>query len=114
MTDTDRIRCFHVHVYFDEKTHETARRVCHAVKTQFGVPMGHMHVKPVGPHPMGSCQLTIPADQFGAVLSWLALNREGLTVFSHPDTGEDLLDHRDRAIWMGEMKTLDLSLFSSE
>jgi len=31
--------------------------------------------------------------------------------FTHPETGEHLPDHRDRAIWMGEMLDLDLSIF---
>ena len=34
----------------------------------------------------------------------------GLVVFVHPLTGNDLLDHRDRALWMGELRPLDLSM----
>ena len=36
------------------------------------------------------------------------LNRRGLTVLVHPETGHDLEDHRDRALWMG--RVLDLRL----
>jgi aromatic ring-cleaving dioxygenase len=35
-----------------------------------------------------------------------------LVMFIHPDTGEHLKDHTEHAIWMGEMMTLDLSIFS--
>ena len=42
--------------------------------------------------------------------TWLALHREGLVVFIHPLTGQDLIDHRDRAIWMGALRPLDLSV----
>lgn len=49
----------------------------------------------------------------GEVLPWLALNRKGLVVFLHPDTGDDLLDHTEHAIWMGAMRPLDLSVFRS-
>jgi DOPA 4,5-dioxygenase len=45
------------------------------------------------------------------VLPWLALNRKGLVVFLHPDTGNDLLDHTEHAIWMGAMRPLNLSGF---
>ncbi len=76
--------------------------------------MGRMHAKPVGPHPRWSCQMTVPADKFDQVIPWLALNRQGLTVFTHPDTGQHLEDHRDRAIWMGELLELDLSIFSED
>ena len=44
------------------------------------------------------------------MLPWLALNRGGLTVFAHPITGEDLADHRDRAVWLGSVRPLDLSV----
>ena len=41
------------------------------------------------------------------------LNRRGLTVFLHPNTGAALEDHRDWPIWMGEMLLLDLNLFKN-
>ena len=44
------------------------------------------------------------------ILSWLAVNRGDLTVFVHPNTGRQLVDHRDRAIWLGRQETLDLSV----
>jgi aromatic ring-cleaving dioxygenase len=31
-------------------------------------------------------------------------------VFIHPLTGNDLVDHRDRAMWMGAVRPLDLSV----
>ncbi|MCF5427373.1 DOPA 4,5-dioxygenase family protein, partial [Pseudomonas syringae] len=43
------------------------------------------------------------------VTLWLALNRDGLVVFLHPLTGNELRDHTDHAIWMGEVRLLDLS-----
>lgn len=102
---------YHAHVYFDADTVETARRVCEAVAARFPVQMGRMHERPVGPHPRWSCQLAFGAGAFDAVIPWLMLNREGLTVFAHPETGDELTDHRDRALWMGEMLPLDLSIF---
>jgi DOPA 4,5-dioxygenase len=66
---------------------------------------------PVGPHPDWSCQLAFGPELIGEVLPWLALNRKGLVVFLHPDTGDDLLDHTEHAIWMGAMRPLDLSIF---
>ena len=30
----------------------------------------------------------------------------------HPDTGDDLKDHTDHALWLGEMLELDLSALS--
>ena len=97
---------YHAHVYFDADTIETAR-------DRYGVDMARMHEKPVGPHPMWSCQLAFEPEVFDQIIPWLALNRQGLVIFTHPDTGNHLADHRDHAIWMGAMPTLDLSIFKS-
>ncbi|MCZ4282916.1 DOPA 4,5-dioxygenase family protein [Kiloniella laminariae] len=103
---------FHLHVYYDATTIEQAKQLCLAAATRFGLRMGFMHEKPVGPHPRWSCQLSVPPEKFGAVVTWFSLNRKGLTLFIHPDSGRALQDHRDHAIWMGEMLELDLSIFS--
>jgi DOPA 4,5-dioxygenase len=106
------IQDFHAHVYFDADTGEQARALCEAARDRFGIAMGRVHEKLVGPHPRWSCQLTVPRDRFGDVIPWLALHRGGLTVFTHPNTGQDLEDHRDRAIWMGELLPLHLEIFT--
>jgi aromatic ring-cleaving dioxygenase len=79
---------------------------------------GRWHHKPVGPHPDFSIQLEYPHDLFADVMAFLAVRRNGLTIFTHPNTGEDraseLRDHRDHAIWMGVVRPLKLSLFGGE
>lgn len=105
------IHSFHAHVYFEPTQIEAVRDLCeHAVKA-FGVEMGRLHSKPIGPHPMGSCQLRATPEQFAGLLPWLALNRSGLIVFAHPETGHELEDHRDHGIWLGVGLNLDLSIF---
>jgi len=111
MKQTDMIRGYHAHVYFDADSVEQARTLCSEAAAAFGVTMGRMHERPVGPHPRWSCQLGATNEQFARLLPWLALNRDGLVVFCHPDTGEHLEDHRDRAIWLGTGLDLDLSIF---
>ena len=59
------IRDFHAHIYFDAAEVEQARALGDAAHECFGVPVGHYHLHPVGPHPRGSVQLTVPAEQFG-------------------------------------------------
>ena len=111
MKQTDTITDYHVHVYFDDATFDQARAFCEAARDTFDVPMGHMHPRPVGPHPMGSCQLSVTPAKFAELLPWAALNRDGLIVFAHPSTGDPLADHRDHAIWLGTGLDLDLSIF---
>lgn len=107
-----QISGFHAHVYFDEATVDQARGLCEAARDRFGAEMGRMHLKPVGPHPRWSCQLTFTPDVFGEIMQWLTLNRNGLTVFTHAETGDAVTDHTELSIWMGEMLELDLSALS--
>lgn len=111
MKQTDSIRGYHAHVYFDAETTGQARDLCQRAAEIFAVEMGRIHEKNVGPHPMWSCQLAATPEQFARLLPWLALNRNGLVVFSHPETGDALVDHRDHGIWLGTGLDLDLSIF---
>lgn len=105
------IESWHAHVYFDADTVGKAREICADCRDAFGIEMGRVHERPVGPHPDWSCQLSVPVEKLAEVISWLALNRSGLVVFIHPNTGSALEDHRDRAVWMGAVRPLDLSIF---
>ena len=113
MTDKDaaRITGYHAHVYFDAGTRDEAQAIREAVEARFTVVMGRWHEKPVGPHPCWSYQIAFTPEIFVEIVPWLALNRQGLTVFVHPESGDDLADHRDHAIWLGPSETLDLSIF---
>lgn len=106
------IESFHAHVYYDApKTRAQADKLCKDAGEKFGIRVGRMHDNPVGPHPRGSCQLTVPKEQFAEVTSWLVLNRKGLTVFTHAQTGNALKDHTDHVIWLGPSETLKLDQF---
>ncbi len=102
---------FHAHIYFDADQVDRARALAEAARARFGVSVGHFHERPVGPHPRGSCQLTVAPDQFGDFAQWVALNRDGLTIFAHATTGNDLTDHTEHVIWFGPSEALDLSIF---
>lgn len=106
------IRDFHAHIYYEPADVEQARQLAAAVQSRFKVAVGHFHLRPVGPHPRASVQLTVPTDQFGDVAQFLALNRRGMTIFAHAETGDDLADHSKHVIWFGPSETLDLSIFS--
>ncbi|VAW85828.1 DOPA 4,5-dioxygenase [hydrothermal vent metagenome] len=103
---------YHAHVYFSAETLEQAQALCESATALFDVEMGRMHQKPVGPHPCWSCQLAFSPKIFSELVPWLALHRDGLTVLVHPQSGDDLRDHRDYAMWMGKVEVLDLSHFS--
>jgi DOPA 4,5-dioxygenase len=103
---------YHAHVYFDAASREQAQALCDAAGRSFQLIVGRMHDKPVGPHPRGSCQLAFEPELLGRVIPWLLENRNGLTVFAHANTGDDLKDHTEHVLWLGPSETLDLAALS--
>ena len=106
------IENYHAHVYYDAATRAQAHKLCAAAGKKFGVKVGRMHDDPVGPHPRGSCQLTVGNDQFAEVLPWLIVHRCALTIFAHAQTGDALKDHTDHVLWLGPSEKLRLSALS--
>lgn len=108
--DPESVTDYHAHVYYDAASKAAAAALRAAAETRFGMAsFGRWHDDPVGPHPVGSFQIAFSPALFGEIVPWLALNRGALTVLVHPNTGQDLEDHRDRAIWLGQPQALDLS-----
>ena len=111
MPELNDIQNYHAHVYYDAETIDQARALLVEARDTFGLEMGRMHERLVGPHPRWSCQLTVPVETFATAIPWLNLKRAGLTIFVHPQTGDDLYDHRDAAIWLGDSVTLNIEMF---
>ena len=111
MPATEIIESWHAHVYFDEASRDAAWRLRERIVAHFGdrLEMGRFHERPVGPHPMWSYQLAFRPAQLSDIVSWLTLHRDGLDVFVHPNTGDDLADHRDRPVWLGRSYALNLA-----
>ena len=114
--DVGVIEDYHAHVYFDEASRKAAWALRERIEASFDIQMGRFHEKNVGPHPRWSYQVLFRTDQFDAFVPWLMLNRGDLTVFLHPNTEDDLADHRDNPVWMGECLAdeLKLSIFDKD
>ncbi|HZU63785.1 MAG TPA: DOPA 4,5-dioxygenase family protein [Novosphingobium sp.] len=106
------IRDFHAHIYFDPDQAGVAGALGQAIIAAFPeTRMGRVHLQPVGPHPRGSCQITVPVASFAPVTMWLLGHRGALTIFMHANTGDDLADHTAHVLWLGPSEALDLSRF---
>ncbi len=111
--DPQDILSWHAHVYFNAESRDAAwalRATILESRIATLINMGRFHEKPVGPHPMWTYQMEVGAVGFAAVTGWLALNHGTLDVFIHPNTGNELRDHRDSAMWIGRSYPLDLSV----
>lgn len=102
---------YHAHVYFDEQSIAHASLLCEQAGTLFGVTVGRVHRKLVGPHPQWSCQLAFTQSQFNQLIPWLEQHRKGLSVLVHGLTGENLKDHTAHASWLGAKIPLNLAVF---
>ncbi|MEE8246412.1 MAG: DOPA 4,5-dioxygenase family protein [Alphaproteobacteria bacterium] len=103
------IRGYHAHVYYDEASRGAAERLRERLAERFEVELGRWHDRPIGPHPRWSYQVAFAPEVFAEIVPFLMLNRDGLIIFLHPDTGADVPDHRDHPLWMGESLEVDLA-----
>ena len=108
--DVALIRSWHAHVYIDAARRDRAWAFRERVVERFGaaIEMGRFHERPVGPHPQWSYQITFAPDRFAELVGWLALNHGALDLFVHPNTADEVRDHRDCAIWLGRSYALNL------
>jgi aromatic ring-cleaving dioxygenase len=104
---------YHAHVYYDPPTtRDRAAALRDRVAVQFPTArLGRWHDELVGPHPQSMYQIAFPSRLLAAFLPWLMLNRDGLTILLHPETGNDLRDHTAHAAWLGALLPLRLDAF---
>lgn len=112
MENPGPIRGFHAHIYYNADEVETAQDFAERARARFKIAVGHFHLDPIGPHPRGSCQLSMAAETFGAFALWATHERGDLTIFAHGLSGDDLADHTRYVVWFGPSEPLDLSIFS--
>jgi aromatic ring-cleaving dioxygenase len=99
---------YHAHVYFDATNRALAAQLREQASSLFAVTLGRWREEPIGPHPQSMYQIAFAPGVFGEIVPWLMLNRQGLTILVHPETGDDLIDHRDYPLWLGEKLVLRL------
>jgi DOPA 4,5-dioxygenase len=104
----DTIQSYHAHIYFDGPEQ---RRLAEALRAEiadrFSVLLGRWHDRLVGPHTRPMYQVAFAPVEFARFVPWLMLNRRGLAVLIHPNTGQPKADHLLHAIWLGEILDID-------
>ena len=111
--DPGTITAYHAHVYYDPaKTRSRAERLRERVAERFPqAKLGRWHDELVGPHPQSMYQIAFPTEMLAEFMPWLMLNRGGLTVLLHPETGDNYTDHSAHAAWFGAVLPLRLEVF---
>ena len=107
MPDHVPIHSYHAHIYFDPAaTRGIAGELRDEIAVRFSVRLGRWHDVPVGPHPVAMYQVAFLPTLFATFVPWLMLNRRGLTVLIHPNTGAPNADHLVHAMWLGAVLTI--------
>jgi DOPA 4,5-dioxygenase len=55
-------------------------------------------------------QVAFLPEQFGKVVPWLMLHRQGLDILVHPETGDDVADHTLHSLWLREKLELNVEV----
>jgi len=112
--DPALITGYHAHIYYDAASRETAARLRQAIGEQFDTQLGRWHDDAVGPHPISMYQVAFAASEFPKVVPWLMLNRQGLRILVHPETGNGYRDHAIYPLWLGEPVPLRFEVLRGE
>lgn len=100
---------YHAHLYWTDATgRATADRLLAELVARFGAVAGTRREAAGGPHPAPELHVGFPLARFGEVVPWLMLNRGGLSVLVHPETGDARADHTAHALWLGTVLPIDL------
>src|ERR1700730_7996140 len=110
IADPTKIEDYHAHIYYDADTRKIAARLRSTIEKTFKVEMGRWREEPVGPHPQAMYQVKFKSGEFARIVPWLMLNRAGLAILVHPETGDDYADHASNALWLGDKLALNLKL----
>jgi DOPA 4,5-dioxygenase len=103
--DIAAIEDYHAHIYYDPATKDRAALLRQWVEQRFPgqMRMGSWHDQPVGPLVQAMYQIAFPPDLLPGLVPFLMLNRMGLTILLHPQSGRPRDDHTLNAVWMGEV-----------
>jgi DOPA 4,5-dioxygenase len=109
------IKDWHAHVYYTPETRRLAEQLRAWIGERFpAAVLGRWHDRNVGPHTRSMYQVLFPVALYPELVPFIALNRQGLAVLVHPNTGRDRDDHSLHAMWLGEILPVDLSVLKEE
>ena len=103
---------YHAHVYLDPQQLQQATQLYRELG-RLQVQLGRIHTRPVGPHPKPMFQVVFSESEYSRLHDWLELNRNGLDILVHKETGNHWLDHTAHVEWLGQPLDLRLEVFAA-
>ncbi|SGZ52991.1 CIC11C00000000807 [Sungouiella intermedia] len=120
LTWTEPVEYWDFHVYYDDKSRDESNALKKRLLADFpeyasegAIIVKQLPVeKAIGPHYDLFWEVDVArVDVFAKLLSWFVQHHGSLSVLVHPQTGFDLKDHTEHALWLGEKKELKTFVF---
>lgn len=108
-----KFKKYHFHIYFEPLELDKVQDLIERLKELENISIGRVWNKPVGPHPVGSCQITVLPEKMHEVFTCFLEYRNGLSIFVHPVSGDDWIDHTKYVMWIGDSYRLNLEFFKN-
>ena len=100
---------FHAHVYFDVASKPAASNLRDLLTQTFPtqVEVYRMIDQPIGPHPQAMFEADFHRPHFDEVVAFLRANRGSLDILVHQNTQDEVWNHSDGALWLGNVLAID-------
>jgi aromatic ring-cleaving dioxygenase len=104
-----KILGWHCHIYFTPERRDHAVWMNDAIQDRFPIWDYRWLDKSNVLHPLPMFRFQFRPEDMSGFLEFVTLNRRDLSVLIHAITGNDIVDHSDNVMWMGEPLKLDFA-----
>lgn len=103
-----KILGWHCHIYFPMERRDVAVRLNTEIQDRFPIWDYRWMDRSNFLHPTPMFRFQFKRDDLADFLEYLTLNRDDLSVLVHAISGDDIIDHTQHAMWLGEPLTLGI------
>jgi aromatic ring-cleaving dioxygenase len=103
---------YHAHVYFDLRDGELAENLFRKAQSQGAIlKPWKIYDRSVGPHALPMIELHFTEATKLEAIKWLRDNIGDWSALIHEDSGDDVRDHSEGALWLGAPLPIDFTFF---
>lgn len=104
----DKVLGWHCHIYFAPERRDHAVFLNDGIQDRFPIWDYRWLDKSNVLHPQPMFRFQFRREDLADFLEYITLNRKDLSILVHAITGDDVIDHTENVMWMGEPLTLDI------
>lgn len=104
---------YHCHIYFTQNSKSQVLSGLESLMNQNFKSLRLMQIveRPIGPHPKPMIELHFIDTDKSNIIEYLKNKPEFSSILIHEVTGNDYLDHTDKATWLGTILYLNFNAF---